>query len=310
MSSSPLDPLDAAEPTSVRLTLPAQPENVALARQVLAGVAEGLDIEEELLADINIAVTEACNNVVLHAYPDGDGTTEVTITSVLDQLMITVRDEGAGVNPFPADAEAGATAGAGAAGDHDGPAPLGFGFAMMSSLSDQFGINSGAGGTEVRMRFALHGAPTIVGEDLFDRAGLPEMGPAPRGDIVLVLTPGAPAAAVLGRYISLLAARASLSIDRMSDLQLVSDALALHAPRRALNGRFHVSADGDASGFNLRVGPLHAGGSDALVADATLAGVGSLLHLLSDDVASEPVSGGPPGAEVLRLRLAGAPRRP
>ncbi|HWF51953.1 MAG TPA: ATP-binding protein [Solirubrobacteraceae bacterium] len=306
MSSSPHDPLEDAEPTSVRLTLPARPENVALARQVLAGVAEGLDIEEELLADINIAVTEACNNVVLHAYPDGVGTTEVTITSVLDQLMITVRDQGTGMNPFPAEADAGA----GAGGDPDAPARLGFGFAMMSSLSDQFGINSGAGGTEVRMRFALHGAPAIVAEDLFDRAGLPEMGPAPQGDIVLVLTPGVPAAAVLGRYISLLAVRASLSIDRMSDLQLVSDALALHAPRRALNGRFHVAADGDESGFNLRVGPLQAGGSDAIVADATLAGVGSLLHLLSDDVASEPVSGGAPGAEVLRLRLTGAARRP
>jgi anti-sigma regulatory factor (Ser/Thr protein kinase) len=315
MSSSPHDPLDDAEPTSVRLTLPARPENVTLARQVLAGVAEGLDIEEELLADINIAVTEACNNVVLHAYPDGDGTTEVTITSVLDQLMITVRDQGTGVNPFPVEAEpatgpgAAGAAAAAAADDPDAPAPLGFGFAMMSSLSDQFGINSGAGGTEVRMRFALHGAPAIGSEDLFNRAGLPEMGPAPQGDIVLVLTPGVPAAAVLGRYISLLAARASLSIDRMSDLQLVSDALALHAPRRALNGRFRVSADGDESGFSLRVGPLQAGGSDAIVADATLAGVGSLLHLLSDDVASEPVSGGPPGAEVLRLRLTAAASR-
>jgi hypothetical protein len=181
---------------------------------------------------------------------------------------------------------------------------------MMSSLSDQFGIDSGAGGTEVRMRFALHGTPDVGGEDLFDRARLLDAGPAPRGDVVLVLTPGAPAAAVLGRYISLLAARASLSIDRMSDLQLVSDALALHAPRHAVDGCFHVSAAGDASGFDLRVGPLQAGGSDAIVADATLAGVGSLLHLLSNDVASEPVTGGPPGAEVLRLRLSGAPRRP
>jgi anti-sigma regulatory factor (Ser/Thr protein kinase) len=296
------DALEADESTSVRLRLPAKAENVALARQVLAGLAEGLEIDEELLADMNIAVTEACNNIVLHAYPEGDGTAEVTMTSALDQLLISVRDEGTGMNPFPAGAAASAVA------ELEAPAPLGFGFAMMSSLSDQFGINSGAAGTEVRMRFALHGRPAGDGEDLFDSTRLLDAGPAPQGEIALALTRGAPAAAVLGRYISLLAARARLSIDRMSDLQLVSDALALHAPRRAVNGRFHVSAANHESGFELRVGPLEAGGSEAIVADATLEGVGSLLHLLSDDVASEPVSGGAPGAEVLRLRLTRAPR--
>jgi serine/threonine-protein kinase RsbW len=290
--------LGAAERSSVSLRLPARPENVALARQVLAGLTESLKIDGQLRADINIAVTEACNNVVLHAYPDGTGTAEVTITSVLDQLLISVRDEGTGVNPLPAE------------GGLDAPAPVGFGFAMMSSLSDQFGINTGAGGTEVRMRFALRGTPAPEGADLFDPVGLIDARQAPPGDIVLALTPGVPAGAVLGRFIFLLAARANLSIDRVSDLQLVSDALARHAPRRALNGRVHISAADRESGFDLRVGPLEAGGSDAIIADATLAGVGSLLHLLSDDVASEAVSGGAPGAEILRLGLTRAPRRP
>lgn len=292
--SSPINvALDAAHPASVRLTLPAQPENVALARQVLAGLADALDIGEELLADINIAVTEACNNVVLHAYPEGSGPAEVTIILVGDHLVISVRDDGAGINPLPADADA--------------PARLGFGLSMMSSLSDQFGIDSGASGTEVRMRFSLRGEPPPEGQDLFAHALPLDTGPAPPGVIDLVLTPGAPAAPVLGRFVSLLAARARLSIDRMSDLQLVSDALALHVPRRTLDGYFHVSAADSEAGFDLRVGPLQAGGSEALVADATLAGVGSLLHLLSDSVASEPVGGGAPGAEVLRLGLTRAP---
>ena len=37
-----------------------------------------MQVEPGLLADMKTAVTEACNNVVLHAYPDdGDGTLEV-----------------------------------------------------------------------------------------------------------------------------------------------------------------------------------------------------------------------------------------
>ncbi|HWC85537.1 MAG TPA: ATP-binding protein [Solirubrobacteraceae bacterium] len=290
-----VDPVDAPEPPSVRLTLPAKPENVGLARQVLAGLAEALDADDELVADMKIAVTEAVNNIVLHAYPERVGPAEVTMTSNLEQLVISIRDQGAGMNPLPADADA--------------PARLGFGFAMMASLCDQFGINSGTAGTEVRMRFAVRERATPDVDELFDTPRPIDAGPAPRGDIVLVLTPGAPAAAVLGRFVSLLAAQASLSLDRMSDLQLVSDALALHTPRRTVTGTFHVSASGHDSGFDLRVGPLQAGGSEAIVADATLAGVGSLLHLLSDGIASEPVKGGAPGTEFLRLRLTRASRR-
>lgn len=285
---------DAARPTSVRLTVPATPENVALARQVLVGLAEALDVDEALVADMNIAVTEAVNNIVLHAYPEDVGAAEITLKSMLDQLVISVRDEGAGMNPFPADADA--------------PTRLGFGFAMMASLSDQFAINSGAAGTEVRMLFALHGEPMLDADALSDGDRLIGAGPAPPGEIVLALTPGAPAAAVLGRFVSVLAANARLSIDRMSDLQMISDALARFVPRRAANDYFHISATGHESGFDLCVGPLQPGGSEAIVTDATLAGVGSLLHVLSDGVASEPASGGAPGAEILRLRLTRVPR--
>ena len=43
-----------------------------LVRQMLTGVAEAVDLDGGDLNDISTAVTEACNNVVLHAY-EGDG---------------------------------------------------------------------------------------------------------------------------------------------------------------------------------------------------------------------------------------------
>jgi len=54
-----------------RIVLPSRPENVAVIRQALAGAIEVLGLSESRLLDINTAVSEACNNVVVHAYePD------------------------------------------------------------------------------------------------------------------------------------------------------------------------------------------------------------------------------------------------
>ena len=55
-------------PPNVHLRLSNRPENVMLVRQLLAGVGETVDLDASDLYDIKVAVTEACNNVVLHAY--------------------------------------------------------------------------------------------------------------------------------------------------------------------------------------------------------------------------------------------------
>ena len=57
----------------LELTLPARPENVAVARHAIGGFADVLDVPDQTLADVKLAVTEACTNVVVHAYPDGEG---------------------------------------------------------------------------------------------------------------------------------------------------------------------------------------------------------------------------------------------
>ena len=57
---------------AVSLRLPARPENVAVVRQALTGLGDAYDLDPDLLGDIKTAVTEACNNVVLHAYEETD----------------------------------------------------------------------------------------------------------------------------------------------------------------------------------------------------------------------------------------------
>ena len=47
-----------APPPEVLLTMPARPEGVAVVRQALAGVADALDFDPSVLADMKMAVTE------------------------------------------------------------------------------------------------------------------------------------------------------------------------------------------------------------------------------------------------------------
>jgi serine/threonine-protein kinase RsbW len=124
----------------VRLTMPARPEGVAVIRQALAGMADALDVDAAVLADMKMAVSEACTNVVVHAYGDGDGMLEVEMAADDVGLTIRVRDQGRGFRPEVNPAR-------------EVPA-LGLGLPLIAALSDAFEVDGSSGaGTEVRMRF-------------------------------------------------------------------------------------------------------------------------------------------------------------
>jgi anti-sigma regulatory factor (Ser/Thr protein kinase) len=129
----------ATVPPEVLLVMPARPEGVSVVRQALAGVADALDFDASVLADMKMAVTEACTNVVVHAYDD-EGMLEVEMLAAEEGLTIVVRDHGAGIQPRPA---------------RSGAPALGLGLPLIAALSDAFELRGSAGaGTEVRMTFA------------------------------------------------------------------------------------------------------------------------------------------------------------
>lgn len=301
--SEDIRPGQADRSPSVRLTLPAVASNVALIRQVLAGLADDLGVDTAQCADMKIAVTEACTNVVVHAYPGDYGPVETEMTLLAQGLVVSVRDRGTDFKPSMPLAPNPAT--------QSGDSALGFGLSLIAELSDEFAIRAGASGTEVQMLFAVLSAavpdpmrPTPDFARVFaDTSQLARDGPAPGDGIMLAITPGVPTTSVFGRLISLLAARADFSIDRLSDAQLVSDALATGAAARSADQLVRIGVTEREGGFDLRIGPLAEGGADALVADTSLPGVGSLLERLSDELVSEPVSGAAPGVESLRVRL-------
>ena len=83
----------------IELTLPARAENVAVVRHAIGGLGEALDVDPQTLSDVKLAVTEACTNVVVHAYDGGDGPMQVAAELAEEALTVVVRDEGRGIVP-------------------------------------------------------------------------------------------------------------------------------------------------------------------------------------------------------------------
>jgi anti-sigma regulatory factor (Ser/Thr protein kinase) len=95
---------EEARRSDVRLSLPARPENVAVIRHVLGAFAEALQLEADVVEDMRLAVTEACTNVVRHAYHDdngGPGPIDVVIRPDGDRLELIVSDRGHGMGASP-----------------------------------------------------------------------------------------------------------------------------------------------------------------------------------------------------------------
>ena len=125
--------------SDVRLTLPARPENVAVIRHVLGAFAEALQLPADLVEDMRLAVTEACTNVVRHAYHDGEpGPIDVVIRPNGTKLELIVSDHGAGIGPSP---------------DLAGP---GLGLPLIAALTADLEISHGPDnrGSRVAMSFA------------------------------------------------------------------------------------------------------------------------------------------------------------
>ncbi len=124
----------------LHITLPAQPDSLPLARRAIVAHAEKLGIARAGIADLKTVVSEACANVVRHAYEGQDpGTLEVALNPEPHELNMVVRDFGGGVRPLSSD---------------DLPT-LRLGLPIIGALSSSFNLVSVLSrGTEITIRFA------------------------------------------------------------------------------------------------------------------------------------------------------------
>ncbi|MGA8217970.1 MAG: ATP-binding protein [Solirubrobacterales bacterium] len=264
--------------TGFELTLPATAENVIVVRQAIAGVAEALGLVGSRIADLKTVVTEACNNVVLHAYEGSPGPLQVSAAPGDGELVVQVADEGHGFRPRAGEADA----------------SLGLGLPLIAALSDSFEISGSAGrGSRTTIHFGYsppearnNGRPATVATEL-----------------EIALTPGAIVRPVLARVIGALAARAEFSVDRLADTVLLGDAVSSSGGGDFADGRVGISIKDAAGTLGVRVGPLVQGGGERLLSEMEVPGAGSLRSLASSmEVTKGETADGEP-AEFLEFEV-------
>jgi serine/threonine-protein kinase RsbW len=287
-----------AELPNLRLSLSNRPDNVAIVREVIAGLGEAVQLDEDSLYDIKAAVTEACNNVVLHAYAGEEGPLGVELYVPASGIEVVVRDRGKGI---PAAVQS---------GDQSGP---GIGLRMIRALVRKVEFDGGAAaegseepeagqpedradgqGTEVRMSFSAAGSRPLE-PCRGDRFELPSAGPGELASTVaMTLAPARLAGLVLPRLLGLLATRAEFSSDRIAEV---------------LAGCVRDSSNGDQLSIGvtvrprdlaLRIEPLRTVNEKKLLAESGVDGRGAEDSQLTK---VEPA----PNPDTLLLRLADRP---
>jgi serine/threonine-protein kinase RsbW len=264
---------------AIRLELESTPEAPAIGRGALAAAAEELAVDPELVDDVKTAVTEACNNVVTHAYEGAPGPLELEAYVGPISMLVLVRDHGVGISAEACEGQ-----------------DRGVGLPIIRALT-RFSLfrQCEEGGTEVWMDFATPATadpPSAAPDDEW-------IGRLP-GDTVISLSPVSLLGEVLGRVARTMAARACFSLDRFSDVFLATDAIATHAIGAASGGRIGFGVAMRTRHLEITIGPFRSGANAALAGPAAGRRARSVLALLADELEVKKAN----GKELLRIVIA------
>lgn len=274
----------AKSPPNVRLNLANTPENVVLVREMLFGVGEAVELDSSDLNDVRTAVTEACNNVVLHAYEGDPGPLEIQLYLASQSLGVLVRDHGIGLSAEST--SLGADSG-------------GIGLHVIRTLTQTVEFADGEErGTDVWMSF---NAPRVGSfAPLHPDGGQAHMLTLPGvPKTTICIAPISLARTILPRLMITLAAHAHFSTDRISDAQLLADALVEHAQAAISGDKLSIDVTVEPRDLKLHISPLNVGCAQQLIEQSELGELGGVIEQLTDR--HKVVSTG--AHETLTLRL-------
>jgi prepilin-type processing-associated H-X9-DG protein len=105
----------------------------------------------------------------------------------------------------------------------------------------------------------------------------------PHGDATMLTVRAAELVApVLARVVGALAARRDVTIDRLSDAVLLTDAISADAPAAFADGHVRIDLRDEDGAIDLRVGPLEQGAGERLRKGLDIPSVGSLEKLADE----------------------------
>jgi serine/threonine-protein kinase RsbW len=286
-SWDPVAGVKLADIPNIFLSLSSRAENVLLVRQALSGLAEATALNALELNDISTAVSEACNNVVLHAYDGGEGPLEVEIGGLSHGLRVVVRDHGRGISALER------------SGEH---ASAGIGLPVIRALAQQTELRDlSDGGTEVVMDFSTTGAIALEQPREEELLAFPQiLGGQDLERLRMRIAPPALAATVLARVLCALGARAHFSTDHLTDTGTLADALVTRSEDSLSTAHLNVAVRVASRELELWMGPLQTGHAEVLLRDAAADGLGPVLDRLAKAHHVTPAAGG----EMLSLQLA------
>ncbi|MDR6554306.1 anti-sigma B factor RsbW [Paenibacillus qinlingensis] len=131
----------------IRLQIPASAEYLDLVRLSLYGVASKMGFSYEDIEDLKVAVSEACNNAILHGEPQiGNGQIEISYEFGEGFLRVKVKDDGTGYETHDPNRQTGPFSGTSPSELQTG----GLGIYLMQALMDEVEIDT-QDGTEVTL---------------------------------------------------------------------------------------------------------------------------------------------------------------
>ncbi|MGN6872617.1 MAG: ATP-binding protein [Solirubrobacteraceae bacterium] len=273
-------------PPILGLRLNSRPDTAGLVRAALGALAGPFRLREELVNDLKTAISEACNNAVEHAYRGQSGAIAVHVDVGFESVDVSVRDWGGGFQQLAP------------AGDR-----MRVGLPVINALADRAEFLTAPGsGTEVRMGFDIRHDPrrdallarVEESEDLEAwtpwRRGL-------SGDVVVTLLPRELLGGVLEPLISALAARSRFTLERFSDVYLITRAVASHVQSAASSGRVSFALGAAEDRIDMTIGPLRPGAAEELRGMGSSDRLEASVARLASELDCEPID----SSELLRV---------
>jgi serine/threonine-protein kinase RsbW len=127
----------SSDPLIAVVAVPADPAYLIICRHALVGATAGFAVDDNVLDDLKLLLSETCSNAIVHGYGDeAAGELEIEFRAPPGEIEVTVSDRGRGF---------------------DGgrlPAENGFGLSLLPELSDRYRIDPTRPGGGAAVTFA------------------------------------------------------------------------------------------------------------------------------------------------------------